>query len=138
MDLGWEIAHTTNMAHISIPKNDGISSVHGSLGTPTSDFNWRTTSRRFETTWATVKKPPTQVLGRPTVATPTPQRFWPWFLGPPAEHVLASVVIQLFWHGVMMGVWHAWCFLLVGFLLFVRLIGWKGWRCVVSVACRKQ
>ena len=55
-----------------------------------------------------------------------------FFLGPPAEHVLASVVIQLFWHGVMMGVWHAWCFLLVGFLLFVRLIGWKGWRCVVS------
>ena len=23
-------------------------------------------------------------------------------------------------------------FLLVGFLLFVRLGGWKGWRCVVS------
>ena len=58
----WQIAHTTNMAHISIPKNDGISSVHGSLGTPTLDFNSRTTSRRFETTWATVKKPLTQVI----------------------------------------------------------------------------
>ena len=62
----------------------------------------------------------------------TLQRFWSSFLGPPAEHVLASVVIQLFWRGVMMGVWHAWCFLLVGCLLFVRLGGWKGWRCVVS------
>ena len=60
--LGWQIAHTINMAHISTPKIDGISSVHGSLGTPTLDFNSRTTSRRFGTTWATVKKPPTQVI----------------------------------------------------------------------------
>ena len=60
-NLRWQIAHTTNMAHISIPKNDGTSSVHGSLGTPTLDFNLRTTSRRFGTTWAAVKKPPTQV-----------------------------------------------------------------------------
>ena len=44
------------------PKIDGISSVHGSLGTPTLDFNSRATSRRFGTTWATVKKPPTQVI----------------------------------------------------------------------------
>ena len=60
--LGWQIAHTINMAHISAPKIDGVSSVHGSLGTPTFDFNLRTTSRRFGTTWATVKKPPTQVI----------------------------------------------------------------------------
>ena len=60
--LRWQIAHTTNMAHISTPKIDGISSVHGSLGTPTLDFNSRATSRRFGTTWATVKKPPTQVI----------------------------------------------------------------------------
>ena len=52
----------------------------------------------------------------------TLQRFWPSFLGPPAEHVLASVVIQLFWHGVMMGVWHAWCFF-VGRLFVVRPFG---------------
>ena len=60
--LGWQIAHTINMAHISTPKIDGVSSVHGSLGTPTLDFNSRTTSRRFGTTCATVKKPPTQVI----------------------------------------------------------------------------
>ena len=60
--LRWQIAHTTNMAHISTPKIDGISSVHGSLGTPTLDSNLRATSRRFGATWATVKKPPTQVI----------------------------------------------------------------------------
>ena len=42
ISLHSEDGHTTNMAHISIPKNDGISSVHGSLGTPTLDFNSRT------------------------------------------------------------------------------------------------
>ena len=81
--------HTTNMAHISIPKNDGISSVHGSLGTPTLDFNSRTTSRRFETTWATVKKPLTQVIKlaelspRQDREAPRRQRGLPGTVGPP-------------------------------------------------------
>ena len=87
--LGWQIAHTTNMAHISIPKNDGISSVHGSLGTPTLDFNSRTTSRRFGTTWATVKKPPTQVIKlaglspRQEREAPRRQQGLPGTVGPP-------------------------------------------------------
>ena len=62
----------------------------------------------------------------------TLQRFWTSFLGPPAEHVLASVVIQLFWHGVMMDVLHAWCFF-VGRLFVVRPFGW-----VEGVALRGQ
>ena len=41
---------------------DGISSVHGSQGTPSLEFNSQATSRRLGTTWATVKKPPTQVI----------------------------------------------------------------------------
>ena len=86
---GWQIAHTTNMAHISIPKNDGISSVHGSLGTPTLDFNSRTTSRRFGTTWATVKKPPIQVIKlaglspRQEREAPRRQQGLPGTVGPP-------------------------------------------------------
>ena len=60
--LRWQIVHTTNMALIPTPKIDGISSVHGSLGTLTLDFNSRAKNRRFGTTWATVKKPPTQVI----------------------------------------------------------------------------
>ena len=86
---GWQIAHTTNMAHISIPKNDGISSVPGSLGTPTLDFNSRTTSRRFGTTWATVKKPPTQVIKlaglspRQEREAPRRQQGLPGTVGPP-------------------------------------------------------
>ena len=72
----------------------------------------------------------------------TLQRFWPSFLGLPAEHVLASVVIQLFWHGVMMGVWHAWCFF-VGRLFVVRPFGWvegaalRGQLDIWWVACRR-
>ena len=87
--LGWQIAHTTNMAHISIPKNDGISSVHGSLGTPTSGFNFWLTSSRFETTWAIVKKPLTQVIKlaelspRQDREAPRRQRGLPGTVGPP-------------------------------------------------------
>ena len=72
------------------------------------------------------------VLGRPTVATPDSTAFLALVFGAAGGACLASVVIQLFWHGVMMGVWHAWCFFVGRLLLFVRLGGWKGWRCVVS------
>ena len=71
--------------------------------------------------------------GGPLWRLRTLQRFWTSFLGPPAEHVLAaSVVIQLFWHGVMMDVLHAWCFF-VGRLFVVRPFGW-----VEGVALRGQ
>ena len=56
----WQIVHTTNMARITTPKTDGISSVGGSLRTPSSDSNSRPISRHSETTWAAVRKPPTQ------------------------------------------------------------------------------
>ena len=36
--------------------------VHGSLGIPSSEVSSQATSRRLETTWATVRKPPTQVI----------------------------------------------------------------------------
>ena len=74
--LRWQIAHTTNMAHISTPKLDGISSVNGSLGTLSLEFNSRATSRRFGTTWATVRKPPTQVL-KLAVLSPLQEREAP-------------------------------------------------------------
>ena len=67
----WQIAHTINMAHNPIPRNDGTSSVYGSLGTPISGCNFLTTSRRFETTWAIVKKPLTQVI---KLAEPSPRQ----------------------------------------------------------------
>ena len=85
----WQIAHTINMAHNSIPKNDGISSVHCSLGTPISGFNSWTTSRRFETTWAIVKRPLTQVIKlaelspRQNREAPRRQRGLPGTVGPP-------------------------------------------------------
>ena len=85
----WQIAHTTNMAHNSILKNNGISSVHGSLGTPISGFNSRITSRRFETTWAIVKKPLTRVIKlaerspRQNREVPRRQRGLPGTVGPP-------------------------------------------------------
>ena len=43
-------------------KADGISSVHGSLGIPSLEVSSQATSRRLGTTWATVRKPPTQVI----------------------------------------------------------------------------
>ena len=74
--LRWQIAHTTNMAHISTPKLDGISSVNGSLGTLSLEFNSRDTSRRFGTTWTTVRKPPTRVL-KLAVLSPLQEREAP-------------------------------------------------------------
>ena len=80
----WQIAHTIN-----IPKNDGTSSVYGSLGTPISGFNFWPTSRRFETTWAIVKKPLTQVIKlaelspRQNREAPRRQRGLPGTVGPP-------------------------------------------------------
>ena len=77
------------MAHNSIPKNDGISSVHGSPGTPISGFNSRITSRRFETTWDIVKKPLTRVIKlverspRQNREVPRRQRGLPGTVGPP-------------------------------------------------------
>ena len=59
--LKWKIAHITNMAHSSTRKADGISSVHGSLGIPSFAVSSQATSRRLGTTWATVRKPLTQV-----------------------------------------------------------------------------
>ena len=59
------------------------------LGTPTLDFNSRTTSRRFGTTWATVKKPPTQVIKlaglspRQEREAPRRQQGLPGTVGPP-------------------------------------------------------
>ena len=80
-----------------------------------------------------VGEPVDMYWGGPLWRPRTLQRFWTSFLGPPAEHVLAaSVVIQLFWHGVMMDVLHAWCFF-VGRLFVVRPFGW-----VEGVALRGQ
>ena len=79
----WQIAHTINMAHNS------TSSVHGSLGTPLSGFNFWPTSRRFKTTWAVVKKPLTQVIKlverslRQNRKVPRRQRGLPGTVGPP-------------------------------------------------------
>ena len=72
-----------------ILKNDGINSVHGSPGTPISGFNSRITSRRFETTWAIVKKPLAQVIKlaerslRQNREAPRRQRGLPGTVGPP-------------------------------------------------------
>ena len=69
----------------------------------------------------------------------TVQRFWPSFLGPPAEHVLASVVIQLFWHGGRLARW----VFSVGRLFVVRPFGWvegvalRGQLDIWWVACRR-
>ena len=58
-------------------------------GTPTLDFNSQTTSRRFGTTWATVKKPPTQVIKlaglspRQDREAPRRQHGLPGTVGPP-------------------------------------------------------
>ena len=63
--------------------------MRGSLGTPTLDFNSRTTSRRFGTTWATVKKPLTQEIKlaglspRQDREAPRRQRGLPGTVGPP-------------------------------------------------------
>ena len=50
--LKWKIAHKTNMANSSTRKADGISSVHGSLGIPSSEVSSQATSRCLGTTWA--------------------------------------------------------------------------------------
>ena len=60
--LKWKIAHITNMANSSTRKADVTSSVHGSLGIPSLEVSSQATSRRLATTWATVRKPPTQVI----------------------------------------------------------------------------
>ena len=74
--LKWKIAHITNMAHSSTPKADGISSVHGSLGIPSLEVSSQATSRRLGTTWATVRKPPTQVI-KLAVLSPLQEREAP-------------------------------------------------------------
>ena len=55
-------SHFSESPITSTRKADGISSVHGSLGIPSLEVSSQATSRRLGTTWATVRKLPTQVI----------------------------------------------------------------------------
>ena len=69
----WQIVQPTNMARVTPPKRNGMSSADGSLGTPRSGSNSQATRRHSGITWAAVRKPPIQVTKPAALKQEVPQ-----------------------------------------------------------------